>query len=184
MVYGVSASARLVSVESPLAVRVDGMTEPNPTLNELRDLLRNFASERDWEKFHTPRNLLLALVGEVGELAGGYSSRPACARSSLFALRSSHALPLTRAPRFSRSAECFQWLGDDAAKPGLPGMDKDKKTHVGEELADVLLYVLRLADVCGIDMHEAVLDKIAKNAAKYPVELARGRASKYTELEN
>ena len=61
-------------------------------------------------------------------------------------------------------------------------MDKDKKIHVGEELADVLLYVLRLADVCGIDMNEAVLDKVAKNAAKYPVELARGRASKYTEL--
>ena len=154
------------------------MTEPKTTteeeglvgLNQIRDTLRHFARDREWEKFHTPRNLLLALMGEVGELAGWFSSRPTCAR------------PASHSRSAFRSSECFQWLGDDAAKPGLPGMDKDKKIHVGEELADVLLYVLRLADVCGIDMNEAVLDKISKNAAKYPVELARGRASKYTEL--
>ena len=166
-------------VESPLAAGawVVVMAEPITTeeeelvgLNQIRDTLRHFARDREWEKFHTPRNLLLALMGAVGELAGWFSSRPTCAR------------PASHSRSAFRSSECFQWLGDDAAKPGLPGMDKDKKIHVGEELADVLLYVLRLADVCGIDMNEAVLDKVAKNAAKYPVELARGRASKYTEL--
>lgn len=118
------------------------------TLIQITEMLRSFAAERDWVQYHTPRNLLLALVGEVGELS-----------------------------------EIFQWLGDDGAKPGLAGMSHDKRTHVGEELADVLLYTLRLADICGIDMSSAVLDKMSKNGSKYPAEMVRGSADKYTAYE-
>ena len=106
---------------------------------------RRFAQERNWNQFHTPRNLLLALVGEVGELS-----------------------------------EIFQWLGDEGAKPGLPGMSEEKKAHVGEEISDVLLYLVRFADVCGIDLGTAVLDKIQKNARKYPADTVFGRSDKYT----
>ena len=97
-------------------------------------------------QFHQPRNLLLALVGEVGELS-----------------------------------EIFQWKGEVA--PGLPDFSREERIHVGEELSDCLLYLVRLADVCGINISQAVSDKIAKNAAKYPAELCRGSAEKYTAYQ-
>ncbi|MCD4498501.1 nucleotide pyrophosphohydrolase [Chromobacterium vaccinii] len=94
--------------------------------------LQRFADERDWNRHHSPRNLLLALVGEVGELA-----------------------------------EIFQWLDDDAAARLRD--DPAKFTHLQEEIADVLLYLTRLAMVTGVDLDEAVRDKMVKNAIKYPV---------------
>ena len=119
------------------------------TLEELTRIQREFARERGWETFHGPRNLILALVGEVGELA-----------------------------------ECFQWLGDDGAKPGLPGLSKEKREHIGDELADVLCYLVRLADVCQVDLSEAVLGKISKNAEKYPADKAYGSCAKYTAYQD
>lgn len=109
------------------------------SLHGLRDALRRFAHERDWERFHSPKNLASALIVEAGELL-----------------------------------EPFQWMGEDESRR-LPEVERER---VGEELADVLLYLVRLADVLGIDLHAAALRKIGINARKYPVEPARGNARK------
>ena len=90
------------------------------TLESLRRQLAAFALVRDWDQFHSPRNLALALVGEVGELC-----------------------------------EIFQWRGDAGCGPGLPGWTDADKTHLGEEMADVLLYLVRMADRCGVDLGAA-----------------------------
>lgn len=115
-------------------------------LNAIRDDLRAFAAVRDWDQFHTPRNLALALTGEVGELC-----------------------------------ECFQWKGDVACEPGLSGWSESKREHLGEELADCLCYLVRLADKCGVDLADATARKIERNAAKYPAALVRGSSKKYNE---
>jgi len=96
----------------------------------LEEKLAEFARERDWDRFHTPRNLLLALTGEVGELT-----------------------------------EIFQWLTDGEAETI---MASDKAEHVRQEVADVFLYLMRLAMVLGIDLDAAVQNKIVMNAQKYP----------------
>lgn len=121
-------------------------SESSPlTLAQLRDELRDFAAERDWDQFHQPRNLCLALTGEVGEVA-----------------------------------ECFQWRGDAECAPGLPAWTAAEKAHLGEELADCLMYLVRLADRSGVDLADAALRKLAKNRAKYPKEQCKGSAAKYT----
>lgn len=74
-------------------------------------------------------------------------------------------------------AEIFQWRGE--VTRGLPEFKEKDKIHVGEEMSDVLLYLVRLADVCEIDLAEAVLRKLQKNAAKYPEDLVRGSSAKY-----
>lgn len=96
----------------------------------LETRLADFARERGWDRFHNPRNLILALTGEVGELA-----------------------------------EIFQWLTDAQAEAIMQG---DEAEHVRQEVADVLLYLMRLAMVLKIDVDAAVRDKIALNAKKYP----------------
>ncbi|XXG89679.1 hypothetical protein AAC387_Pa12g1623 [Persea americana] len=100
-------------------------------LKDLSKKLEEFAKARDWEQYHSPRNLLLAMVGEVGELS-----------------------------------EIFQWRGEVAR--GLPNWEESDKEHLGEELSDVLLYLIRLSDICGIDLGDAATKKIVKNATKYP----------------
>ncbi|XP_059318809.1 uncharacterized protein LOC132609809 [Lycium barbarum] len=107
--------------------------EMSVTLDLLKKKMDDFANERDWEKFHSPRNLLLALVGEVGELS-----------------------------------EIFQWKGE--VSKGLPDWKENEKLHLGEELSDVLLYLVRLSDICGIDLGKAALRKVQLNAIKYPVK--------------
>lgn len=121
--------------------------EEGVTLAHLTRLMAHFASERDWEKFHSPRNLLLALVGEVGELS-----------------------------------EIFQWKGE--VPKGLPDWNAEEKEHLGEELSDVLLYLLRLADICKVNLGDAALRKLEKNALKYPVERCKGSSNKYTTYKN
>lgn len=96
----------------------------------LQETLAEFARQRDWDRFHTPRNILLALTGEVGELA-----------------------------------EIFQWMTDAEAEAVMQG---DQAEHVRQEVADVLLYLVRLAMVLEIDLDAAVRNKIAMNARKYP----------------
>ena len=76
-------------------------------------------------------------------------------------------------------AEIFQWRGEVA--PGLPSFSAQERNHVGEEMSDVLLYLVRMADRCGIDLSRVVMSKIEKNAAKYPADKVRGSSKKYTE---
>jgi len=118
------------------------MTEPD-RLQALRDALRAFAAEREWERFHTPKNLAMALAGEAGEVI-----------------------------------EHFQWLTAEESA----NLTAERRDEVALELADVLLYLIRLADVLGIDLADAAQHKLAINARRYPVDKARGRADKYDEL--
>ena len=103
--------------------------------------LRQFADERDWNQFHTTKNLILALVGEVGELA----------------------------------AE-VQWLTEKEVE----GRAGDKE--LADEIADIALYLIRLSDIMGIDLGEAIAQKMHENAKKYPVNKSRGSALKYDKL--
>lgn len=115
---------------------------PCPELDRLTRLLADFAAERDWEQFHSPKNLAMALAIEAGELM-----------------------------------EHFQWLSEAASAE----LDPKTQAEVREEIADVLLYLLRLSDRLGIDPIAAADDKLKLNAAKYPAERVRGRADKYTK---
>ncbi len=112
------------------------------SLEQLRELTRAFAAERDWEQFHTPKNLAMALSVEVAELV-----------------------------------EHFQWLRSGA----LDELDERKREGVRHELADVLLYLVQLADKTGVDLRAAALEKMALNRAKYPAEQVKGDARKYDE---
>lgn len=114
-------------------------------ISDLQRLLRDFTAERHWEQFHTPKNLVMALSGEVGELT-----------------------------------EIFQWLTPEESAAVLK--DAVRAARVREEIADVFAYLLRLADVLGLDLEAAVIEKSAMNAAKYPVDTARGNAAKYSDL--
>lgn len=113
------------------------------SLEELRDALRAFAAERDWERFHTPKNLAMALSGEAGEVI-----------------------------------EHFQWLTGEEST-ALP---EQTRGEVALELADVLLYLVRLADVLGVDLADAARTKMRINADRYAVDKARGRSEKYDRL--
>ena len=120
------------------------MTAPNPHgLTQLRDALRQFAQERDWDQFHSPKNLASALAVEAAELL-----------------------------------ERFQWLTEDQSRRLPP----DELAKVREEMADVLNYLVRLADKLDVNLLEAARDKIELNALKYPVDKARGSVKKYSEL--
>ncbi len=112
-------------------------------LKRLRDDLRRFAAERDWDQYHSPKNLAIALSVEAAELL-----------------------------------EPFQWLSEpDSAC--LPSSDR---ARVEEEMADVLLYLVRLADKLDVDLVATAKRKMQGNAVKYPVERARGKSTKYTDL--
>ena len=115
---------------------------PLRTLEELRDRLRTFAAARDWDQFHSPKNLAMALIVEAAELV-----------------------------------EHFQWL-TEAQSAALP---PEKTAAVADELADVLIYVVRLADRLDVDLFAAVSSKLARNEAKYPADRVKGSTRKYTE---
>ena len=112
-------------------------------LAALRDELRRFSDARDWNQFHSPKNLAMALSAEAGELL-----------------------------------EVFQWLTEEQSR-NLPA---DAKAKAEEEIADILLYLVRLGDVLGVDPVAAAQRKLAVNERKYPADKARGNAKKYTEL--
>ncbi len=111
-------------------------------LSALAQRLRDFAAERDWDQFHSPKNLAMALVGEAGELA----------------------------------AE-FQWMTE--AQSCAP--DAAQLARIRAEAADVLNYLVRLADKLGIDLLAAANEKIDVNASRYPAATVRGSAKKYSE---
>ena len=110
----------------------------------LRKKIADFATKRDWDQFHSPKNLSMALSVEAAELV-----------------------------------EIFQWLTE--AQSG--DLDKEKTQAVADEIADVQIYLIRLADKLGIDIVEAVETKIAKNDEKYPAEKVKGSSKKYSEYD-
>lgn len=112
--------------------------------DNLKRKLAEFADARDWQRFHSPKNLSMALAAEAGELL-----------------------------------ELFQWLTEaQSAEP-----DSTLRREIAHELADILIYTVRLADGLDIDLDAAVAEKMQINADKYPVALARGNATKYSRRD-
>lgn len=111
-------------------------------LDQLQQKIRSFADDRDWDQFHSPKNISMALIVEAAELV-----------------------------------EHFQWLTEEQSRE-LP-----EKTYlqVEQEMADIFVYLLRLADKLDVDLIDAAKRKIQHNEEKYPVEKVRGSAKKYTE---
>lgn len=108
--------------------------------NDIKDAVRHFSAERDWDQFHAPKNLAMALAGEAGELVS-----------------------------------IFQWLTEDGSRH----LDPATLAHAADEIADVQLYLVALADKLNIDIRQAVYAKMEKNAIKYPAVDFRGSARKY-----
>jgi NTP pyrophosphatase (non-canonical NTP hydrolase) len=121
------------------------LTDATTTFAELKSRVLAFARERDWEQFHAPKNLSMALAAEAGELM-----------------------------------EHFLWSTSDASR--TIASDPAKRQKIEEELADVVIYALEFANMTQIDVAAVIETKMAANAKKYPVEKARGRSEKYTEL--
>jgi dCTP diphosphatase len=111
-------------------------------INEITNKIKKFSEDRNWDKFHTPKNLTMALSVEVAELV-----------------------------------EIFQWLSQEESS----NLNEDDLQSVKEELADILIYLIRIADKFNIDLEESVDEKILVNEQKYPIELARGNAVKYNK---
>ncbi len=104
--------------------------------------IRQFARDRDWEQFHSPKNLAMGVSVEAAELV-----------------------------------EIFQWLTEEESK----NLDSTQQGRVEEELADVAVYLLKIADCLNIDLLDAIDRKLTKNEIKYPADLVRGSAKKYSD---
>ena len=117
---------------------------PINSLESLRDRLRDFARERDWDQYHTPKNLSMALIAEAAELI-----------------------------------EHFQWVNGEQSHI----LEDKKRQSVEEEIADILIYLVRISDKLGIDLYKAAERKLVINEKKYPADKVRGSAKKYTEYE-
>lgn len=142
-VAGWTGFAGVVSVHAIL-ITVHGIGMD--VLKQLQSELAAFAIERDWDQFHSPKNLVMALSGEVGELT-----------------------------------ELFQWLTAEQSERAV--LTDETAKAVEEEMADVLLYLLRLGDRLHIDVAAAAQAKIKLNAEKYPVDKSKGNAVKYSRRE-
>ncbi|MBI4844318.1 MAG: nucleotide pyrophosphohydrolase [Nitrospirae bacterium] len=113
-------------------------------LCDIQQKLRKFAEDRNWDQFHSPKNLSMALAAEAAELL-----------------------------------EIFQWLTEEQSK-GIVNSEKEF-AQAKEEIADVFIYLVRLADKLNIDIEKEVLAKIALNEKKYPVDLSKDNAVKYNK---
>jgi NTP pyrophosphatase (non-canonical NTP hydrolase) len=111
----------------------------------VQERLRKFAAARDWEQFHSPKNLAMALAAEAGELL-----------------------------------EIFQWLTEQQSAE----LSDSDQARVSAELADIQVYLLRLADMLDVALADAVDAKIRANEERYPVELSKGNAVKYSRRES
>jgi dCTP diphosphatase len=120
-------------------------TDTTTTLADLKHRVLAFARERDWEQFHSPKNLSMALAAEAGELM-----------------------------------EHFLWT--DHAASHRRTQEPTRRREIEDEIADVVIYALEFVNIAGIDLAAAIEAKLAANAKKYPVDKARGRSAKYTEL--
>ncbi|MCO3378799.1 nucleotide pyrophosphohydrolase [Pseudomonas aeruginosa] len=114
-------------------------------VGQLAAALERFAAERNWAQFHSPKNLVMALTGQVGELS-----------------------------------EIFQWMDEEQSKDAA--RHPDTAQAVQDELADVLMYLVRLASVLGVDLDAAARQKLEQNNRKYPVEKARNSSKKYDQF--
>ncbi|ABE49505.1 MULTISPECIES: nucleotide pyrophosphohydrolase [Methylobacillus] len=114
------------------------------SLENLRARINHFVAEREWDQFHTPKNLAMAMIVEAAEVV-----------------------------------EHFQW--DSPAESST--LTDERRTEIGHELADTFVYLLRIAEVCGIDLIAAANAKIDLNAKKYPADKARGSNAKYTAYQ-
>ena len=114
------------------------------SIEELKNRLKHFAEERDWDQFHSPKNLSMALIAESAELV-----------------------------------EHFQWLTEEQSKT----LSTDKLSEVEQELADIQIYLIRIADKLGVDLLKAASKKIELNEKKYPADKVRGSSKKYTEYK-
>jgi NTP pyrophosphatase (non-canonical NTP hydrolase) len=121
------------------------LSDSATTLAELKKRVLSFARERDWEQFHAPKNLSMALAAEAAELM-----------------------------------EHFLWASPEESR--AVALDPAKRARIAEELADVVIYALEFANATDLDVAANIEAKIEANARKYPVEKARGRSAKYTEL--
>jgi len=120
-------------------------SDSTATVSQLKERVLAFARERDWEQFHAPKNLSMALAAEAAELM-----------------------------------EHFLWAGPEESR--RVASDPAKRAMIAEELADVVIYSLEFANATGLDLTQAIEAKMAANAIKYPVDKAKGRSAKYTEL--
>jgi dCTP diphosphatase len=113
-------------------------------IDKIQKRLSEFAKDRNWEQFHSPKNLTMALAAEVAELL-----------------------------------EIFQWLTEEQSREIIN--NEKEMSLIKEEIADVVIYLVRLADKLNVDIEKAVLEKIALNEKKYPVKLAKDNATKYNK---
>jgi dCTP diphosphatase len=120
---------------------MDPAAEQTLNVSGVQHRLREFAAARDWDQFHSPKNLAMALTGEVGELV-----------------------------------ELFQWLTERESA----SLSADQRLEVEEEVADILIYVLRLADQLDISVPDVIGRKLELNEIRYPVDESRGNATKYS----
>ena len=125
-----------------------GSAEAGSDIKRLQQAILRFAAEREWQQFHDPKNLAMAVAVEAGELM-----------------------------------DHFRWVPNDRALAALAALD-DARTREGveDEAADVMILLLEFASVCGIDIARAVERKMERNAVRYPVALAKGRAVKHDRL--
>jgi NTP pyrophosphatase (non-canonical NTP hydrolase) len=124
--------------------RIDYMSKENLNLDIIKEKLKQFSKERDWEQYHSPKNLAMALSVEVAELV-----------------------------------EIFQWSNDG----GIKEVENEQtRKEIEEEIADIFNYLIKFVDLMDLDLEKISLEKIQKNDEKYPVEKAKGTATKYTDL--
>ena len=116
-------------------------SQPLVDVRRLSEVLEDFAQRRDWMQFHSPKNLAMALTGEVGELV-----------------------------------EIYQWMSEEQSREATS--DPETRTRIEHEMADVLLYLVRMASVSGIDLERAVREKLQLNERKYPSDLFKGSREK------
>jgi dCTP diphosphatase len=121
------------------------MSDARTTLQDLKEKMAAFVRERDWEQFHSPKNLSMSIAIEAAELM-----------------------------------EHFQWLTVEESK----NLSDDALGDIGEELADIVIYALSLANTLELDLSETILAKMEKNVRKYPSEKVRGKAHKYTHYQD
>ncbi|ADU67216.1 hypothetical protein Selin_2503 [Desulfurispirillum indicum S5] len=111
-------------------------------MQHLKESIRQFCRERDWEQFHSPKNLAMGLSVEAAELL-----------------------------------EIFQWLSEEQSR----NLSPEQRQRVSEEVGDVLIFLVNLCDKLGLDPQACAMEKLQASAAKYPAELVKGSARKYTE---
>lgn len=121
------------------------LADSTTTISDLKARVLAFARERDWEQFHSPKNLSMAIAAESGELM-----------------------------------EHFLWATGEQSQ--VIAHDPAKRARIADELADVVIYAIEFANITGLDLAAAIEAKMGANAKKYPIEKARGRSDKYTEL--